>query len=88
MALIPALDESGLRQRNDIVSKTVSCQQTDGRSGAMESFHGPTRYRQAAVEFKLKAEQEKSPSKREYYYDLHQTYLRLAITSEEQSEAA
>jgi hypothetical protein len=54
----------------------------------MDRFRGPERYRQAAVEFKLKAEQEKSPSKREYYYDLHRQYLRLAITCEEESEAA
>ena len=54
----------------------------------MESFHGPARYRQAAVEFKLKAEQETKPSKREYYFNLHRHYLRLAITCEEESEAA
>jgi hypothetical protein len=54
----------------------------------METFRGPARYRQAAVEFKLKAELERSPSKRAYYYDLHRTYLRLAITWEEESEAA
>ena len=54
----------------------------------MDRFRGPERYRQAAVEFKLKAEQEKSPSKREYNFDLHRQYLRLAIASEEESEAA
>jgi hypothetical protein len=57
-------------------------------NGAMETFRGPARYRQAAVEFKLKAEQEKTPSKRAYYYDLHRTYLRLAIAYEQDSEAA
>lgn len=54
----------------------------------MERFRGAARYRQAAVEFKLKAEQETKPSKREYYFDLHRQYLRLAITCEEESEAA
>jgi hypothetical protein len=54
----------------------------------MDRFRGPERYRQAAAEFKLKAEQEKRPSKREYYYDLHRQYLRLAIAYEEDSEAA
>jgi hypothetical protein len=54
----------------------------------MDRFRGPERYRQAAVEFKLKAEQERSPSKRAYYYDLHRTYLRLAMTCEEESDAA
>jgi hypothetical protein len=54
----------------------------------MDRFRGPERYRQAAAEFKLKAEQEKRPSKRAYYFDLHQTYLRLAITWEEESDAA
>jgi hypothetical protein len=53
----------------------------------MGSFRGPARYRQAAVDFKLKAEQETSPSKRAYYYDLHRQYLRLAI-AEEESKAA
>jgi hypothetical protein len=54
----------------------------------MESFRGAARYRQAAVEFKLKAEQATSFSKREYYYELHRQYLRLAIAYEEGSEAA
>jgi hypothetical protein len=54
----------------------------------MDRFRGPARYRQAAVEFKLKAERETKPSKREYYFDLHRQYLRLAITCEEESEAA
>ena len=54
----------------------------------MERFRGYARYRQAALEFKLKAEQATSPSKRAYYYDLHRTYLRLAIAYEEESEAA
>jgi hypothetical protein len=54
----------------------------------MERFRGAARYRQAAVEFKLKAEQEMKPSKREYYFDLHRQYLRLAIACEEDSEAA
>jgi two-component sensor histidine kinase len=54
----------------------------------MDGFRGPARYRQAATEFKLKAEQATSISKREYYFDLHRQYLRLAIACEEESEAA
>jgi hypothetical protein len=54
----------------------------------MDRFRGPARYRQAAIEFKLKAEQATSISKREYYFDLHRQYLRLAIAYEEESEAA
>jgi hypothetical protein len=54
----------------------------------MDRFRGAARYRQAAAEFKLKAEQATSFSKREYYYDLHSQYLRLAIADEEESEAA
>ena len=54
----------------------------------MERFRGPARYRQAAAEFKLKAEQETSFSKREYYFERHRHWLRLAIAYEEESEAA
>jgi len=54
----------------------------------MEGFRGAASYRRAATEFKLKAEQEASLSKRAYYYELHRQYLRLAIACEEESEAA
>jgi hypothetical protein len=54
----------------------------------MERFRGAASYRKAAVEFRIKAEQETKPSKREYYFDLHRQYLRLAIACEEESEAA
>ena len=82
------LRQSAIRHRNNFLAKRVSCQQPYARNGAMETFRVAARYRQAAVEFKLKAEQETRPSKREYYFDLHRQYLRLAITCEEESEAA
>ena len=53
----------------------------------MVRLRGAAAYRQAAAEFKRKAEQETSVSKREYYFELHRHWLRLAITYEE-NEAA
>jgi hypothetical protein len=42
------------------------------------------RYREAAVELKLKAEQEPSFSRREQYFERHHRLLRLAIVCEEE----
>jgi hypothetical protein len=53
----------------------------------MVRLRGSADYRQAAAEFKRKAEQETSVPKREYYFDLHRYWLRLAISYEE-NEAA
>ena len=45
------------------------------------------RFRETAAEFKQRAEQEASFSKRETFFGIHQQLLRLAIVCEEDTES-
>jgi hypothetical protein len=42
--------------------------------------------RRHAAEYKQKAEQATRPSERELYFELHRSWLRLAIAREEEAE--